>query len=151
MLVALAATSALGHQHFGVRVAQVGQQHFLALGAFAIDERSHGQVQHQVVTLAAIALAAFAGAAVLRLIQTLEPKVVQRKQAVVCLEIYRTTVAAVAAVRAATRHEFFAPKRQAPVPALAGTYLNSGFINKSHALSSGPMTLRPNIIYYMRV
>ena len=76
MLVALAAASTTGHQHFCIGVAEVGQQ-LLAIGAFGKNQRAHRQVQHHVFTLLAIALAALAGAAITGLVQALEAKIVQ--------------------------------------------------------------------------
>ncbi len=134
MFVALAAATATGHQHFCIGIAEVSQQ-LLAIGAFGKNQRAHRQVQHHVFTLLAIALTALAGAAITGLVQTLEAKIVQRQQTTVGLQKNRTTVAAVATVWPAARHELFAPERKATMPALTGAHLNSCFIYKSHGVS----------------
>ncbi len=75
MLVPLAAASAPGQQHQLFGIGQIGEQYFAFFRAF-IKLRAERQFQHQILTLAAVALTAHAALPVLRLVQTLEAKIV---------------------------------------------------------------------------
>src|SRR5699024_11054797 len=66
------------------------------------------------------------------LVFALETVIYQRIQAVVCFQIDRATVTAVATVRAAPGHVFFTPETQAAVTALACFDNNGGFVYKFH-------------------
>lgn len=89
-------------------------------------------MQHQILAFFAVALAALSRTAALGFIQALETEIIERKQTSVGLEQHAATVAAIAAVRAAAGHEFFAPEGDAAVAALARAHFNARFINKTH-------------------
>ena len=132
MLIALAATAALRHQHFLSGFAQVGQQTFTVL-IHGIGQRAHRQVEHQIFAVLAVALAAHAGLAVAGLVQALEAEVIEGEQARLGPQDDRTAIAAVAAIGAAARHKFLAAEGHAAMSPLAGAYLDAGFVHKSHA------------------
>ena len=144
MLVAFAAAPPARRQRKAVRLAEVGQQ-ALAFRPFGKNQGAHGQAQHQIRPLFAVAVAALAGLAVLGLIQALQTEIIEGKQTVVGPQIDGTALPAVAAVRAAARHKLLAPEGHAAVAALARPDLNFRFIHKSHTILPLTGASRPRI------
>ena len=73
-----------------------------------------------------------AGLAVLGLVGALDAKIGQRVDAGGGTQVDAAAVAAVAAVRAAQRHELLAPETGAAAAAVAGLHLQRGFIDEFH-------------------
>src|SRR5262249_10959342 len=88
--------------------------------------------QHYTLTARPVAVLAHSGAAALGFEMLSVAVVYERVEAIDGLYDDVAAFAAVAAVRTAEFDEFFPPERYAAVPAVAGPYINLGFIEKFH-------------------
>ena len=84
---------------------------------------------------AAVARPALAGR---RLEDALDAKIRQRIDAFGGPQPHAAAVAAIAAVRAAERHEFLAPEAGAAAAAVAGLHPDGGLIDEFHGLTTAP-------------
>src|SRR5205823_5065260 len=97
-------------------------------GVIIVEHGAHRNLEHNVSTLFAGFVGAFAVASALTFVFGIEAEVHQR---IVALAGFHDDIAAVASVSArwpATGHEFFAAKGHAAVAAVAGLYANSCFV-----------------------
>jgi hypothetical protein len=129
MGVAEAAIASSGNHRALTRLGEIREQD---LTVFFIDLRSSRHFQHDILTARTVAVLAHSGAAVLGFEMLLVAVVYERVEAIDRLYDDVTTLAAVAAVRPAEFDEFFPPERYAAIPAVAGAYINLGFIKKFH-------------------
>ncbi len=127
MLVAAPAAPALREQNALAGLGQIGKP----LAGSSIGD--HGADRHQqnhVRAGMAGAVRAFAVAAAVGLEFAIEAVAQQRVVVRIGFEVNAAAMAAVAARGPAARHEFFAAKRDAAVPAVAGLHVDFGFVNK---------------------
>ena len=124
--VAPAAAATLGHDHrFGA-----GQVRHDKVGLGLLQHSTAGHADDQVVAVGTAHALSAAILAVGRGVLALVAEVHQGRQVVVRHKDDITAAAAVAAVRTARRHEFFAVERHRTVAALAGVQPDRGGINK---------------------
>src|SRR5262245_21638796 len=129
MGVAEAAIASSGNHRALTRLGEIREQDLTVL---FIDVRSSRHFQHDILTARTVAVLAHPGAAVLGLEMLLVAVVYECVEAIDRLYDHVSAPAAVAAVRSAEFDEFFPPERYAAVPAIAGAYVNLGFIKKFH-------------------
>ena len=127
--VAPAALAALG-QHFHLAVfGQVGQDF---AGGVVDDQGADRHAQVDVVRALAVAIGAAARFAVFAAVHLGEAEIDQGVDVTVRYGPDRATLAAVAAVRAAERAEFFTAKRGATIAAVTTDHFNFCFVDKLH-------------------
>src|SRR5690606_9937119 len=99
------------------------------------DLRADRHLQRHAGAVRAGAVAAHAMRADGRLEVLLEAEIDQRVEAVDGLHPHVAAAPAVAAVRAAEFHEFFAAERDSPCPAVAGAEIDFCFVQELHWLA----------------
>ena len=131
--VAEAAASALGDQHLLAVVIEIGDD---ALRILVGDHCADRDMQGDVLAAGAVTVA---GGAVLAALGEEFPcvaKLDQRIEVAVGDDIDAAAATAVAAVRSALGLVLLAPERNDAVAAVAGSYVNFGFIDEFHRLRS---------------
>ena len=130
--IAASAASAAGDDDLSARFVHIGDH--LASGAVGHDGADR-HLQRDVRSLAPVQVRAFPAGAVLRLVVTVVDQRLQALLAVRRLEDHVAAGAAVAAVRAAARNEFFAVEAAAAVAAVPRLHGNGSLIHKHGSIS----------------
>ena len=127
VLIAAPAAPALRDQDALARLGQIGD---LLAGVLIGDDGADRHEQNHVRAGVARAVRAFAVPAAVGFEFAVVAVAQQRVVVRIRFQVNAAAMAAVAARRSAARHEFFAAKRDAAVPAVAGLHVDFGFVNK---------------------
>jgi hypothetical protein len=109
-------------------------QHFT--GLIIEDDGADGKGHHHILSGPAGAIGCAALATDFRFVVFLVAEVEERGHARRCFKDDIAAVAAIATIRPAARHEFFAPKTARAVAAAAGSDLNTDFVDKHRRTAS---------------
>jgi hypothetical protein len=120
------------------------------LAVLLVDLRAHRYLHDHILAIGAMAVLAHAGAAIPCLEMLLIAIVDERVEPVDRLGDHVAAPAAVAAVRSAEFDEFLAAERHAAVPAIAGTNVDLGFVEKLHFPSAAQRVASGEITPYFR-
>ena len=130
--VAAPAVAPLREQHFLARCDEITNQNRIAgrIRRLLIHQRADRHLELEIGGVGARAVRSFAVRAAFRVKFAIEAIGNERVQMRAGDGVYRPAVAAVAAIRAAARHELLAAEAHAPAPARAGFYEDVDFVDE---------------------
>ena len=129
MDIAQAALAALGQAHALAVMGKIGHD-FIGVGI--ANQRAHRHMQLDVVRTLAVAVGTVAFFAVFGLVALYKTVFHQCVDVFIGQRKHTAATPAVAAIRAAARHKFFAPKAHRAIAAAPGHHIDFGFVDKFH-------------------